>query len=176
MKLYDAPACPYCARVRLALAEKGCLYETVAVNLRDRPAWLFELDAPGRVPVLEDGFILPESVAIMEYLEERFPEPPLLPDDLAGRARVRLAVVRFDELLGRDYYALRGGRPNDVETRIAELPLGLGLLSDFAFLPWVIRLRERLGVTLPAAVEAWLGTLLERPAVAAELELVAGLT
>ena len=85
MKLYDAPACPFCARVRIVLAEKGLEYETVEVDLRDRPAWLYELNPSGKVPVLDDGFALPESAVIMEYLEERHPAPPLLPP-LSGRA------------------------------------------------------------------------------------------
>ena len=57
------------------------------IDLSDRPRWVIELNPPrGRVPVLDDGFVLPESEVIMEYLEERYPEPPLLPADL-GRAR-----------------------------------------------------------------------------------------
>ena len=102
MKLYDAARCPYCARVRLALAEKAAADETVEIDLRDRPAWIYELNPSGKVPVLEDGFVLPESVVIMEYLDERYPEPALLPTAREGRARARLAVLRFDELLGDD--------------------------------------------------------------------------
>ena len=82
LTLVDAPRCPYCARVRIVLAEKGVAYETVVIDLEDRPAWLYELNPVGRVPVLEeDGWALPESAVINEYLEERHPEPPLLPAD-----------------------------------------------------------------------------------------------
>ncbi len=115
MKLYDAAACPYCARVRIVLAEKALDYETVEIDLRDRPAWIYDLNPIGRVPILDDGFVLPESAVIMEYLEERYPEPALLPADLGARARARLAVFRFDELLGDDYYAFRRGEPNALE-------------------------------------------------------------
>src|SRR5207244_6598282 len=52
--LYDAPRCPYCARVRIVLAEKGVEYETVVVDLDDRPAWIYEKNPLGRVPVLEE--------------------------------------------------------------------------------------------------------------------------
>ena len=85
LTLYDAPRCPFCARVRIVLAEKGIPYETITVDLYDRPAWLYEHNPPdGRVPVLDEGgWILPESAVIDEYLEERFPEPPLLPIDPA---------------------------------------------------------------------------------------------
>src|ERR671937_635175 len=91
--LYDADRCPYCARVRIALAEKGVEYDTVVVDLDDRPAWIYEKNPTGRVPVLEDGeFVLPESAVIDEYLDERYPEPPLLPADAAERARDRMDV------------------------------------------------------------------------------------
>ena len=62
MKLYDALRCPYCARVRIALAEKALPYEAVPIDLSNRPEWLYELNPLGKVPVLDDsGFILPES-------------------------------------------------------------------------------------------------------------------
>src|SRR2546421_7760509 len=82
LTLYDADRCPYCARARIALAEKGVEFETFPIDLSDRPAWLYEKNPLGKVPVLEeDAFVLPESVVIMEYLDERYPEPPLLPAD-----------------------------------------------------------------------------------------------
>jgi glutathione S-transferase len=175
VKLYDAARCPFCARVRLALAEKAVAYETVEVDLGNRPPWLFELNPLGKVPVLDDGFPLPESAVVMEYLEERFPEPALLPADLDGRAKARLAVFRFDNLLGDEYYALRRSEPNAVDARLAELPVGESLYVDFAYLPWVMRLREVYGVTLPNRIEDWLEALSARPAVATELEIVRGL-
>jgi len=85
VKLYDAARCPYCARVRIALAEKDLDFETVEIDLRNRPAWIYELNPSGRVPVLDDGFVLPESLLIMEYLDERYPEHALLPEDLVER-------------------------------------------------------------------------------------------
>jgi glutathione S-transferase len=175
MRLIDAPHCPYCARVRIALAEKGVEHETVVVDLDDRPAWLYELDAPGRVPVLDDGFVLPESDVIMAYLEERYPDPPLLPDDPTERARARLLVRRFDDLLGRDYYAFRRGDANELAGRIDALEVGQSRYADIAYVPWVIRARDLLGFTLPAHLVDWLERLAERPSVAAEIELVAGL-
>src|SRR6266545_6952776 len=108
LTLYDAARCPYCARVRILLAEKEILYETVEIDLENRPAWLYEKNPLGKVPVLEeDGLVLPESAVIMEYLEERYPEPALLPADAAERALVRLRIERFDDALGDAYYAFR---------------------------------------------------------------------
>jgi glutathione S-transferase len=175
VRLYDAARCPFCARVRLALAEKGVAYETVEIDLGNRPPLLYELNALGKVPVLDDGFPLPESAVILEYLEERFGEPALLPADPARRAAARLAVFRFDDLLGGDYYAFRRGDDNAVAERLLALPVGESLYVDFTFLPWVARLRELYGVELPDRLEAWLRELAARPAVAAELELVRGL-
>jgi RNA polymerase-associated protein len=173
--LYDAPACPFCARVRIALAEKALDFERVEIDLRDRPAWLYELNASGKVPVLDDGFVLPESAVIMEYLDERYPERPLLPEEPAARAEARLAVFRFDDLLGDDYYAFRRGEANDLAGSLDRLPAGLSLFSDIAFAPWVIRARDRYGAELPARLASWLGELAERPSFAAELEVVSAL-
>ena len=96
--LYDADRCPYCARVRIVLAEKSVPYETVVVDLADRPAWLYEKNPLGKVPVLEeDGLCIPESAVIMELLEERFPEPPLYPvgsGPAGARPARRLALRR----------------------------------------------------------------------------------
>src|SRR5919202_4945570 len=108
--LYTADRCPYAARARIVLAEKGLAYEPVEIDLDDRPAWLFEKNPLGRVPVYEEegGLVLPESRAILEYLDERYPEPPLLPADPAERALARLRIERFDELSG-PYYRVRRG-------------------------------------------------------------------
>jgi glutathione S-transferase len=176
VKLIDAPRCPYCARVRIALAEKGLEYERVEVDLRDRPQWLLELNPPdGRVPVLDDGFTLPESEVIMEYLEECYPQHALLPADLKGRAKARLMVDRFDDMLGRDYYAARRGVENDLAGRLDKLELGKCLYIDIAYAPWVIRARETLGIELPAHLTEWLAWREQRPAFAAEVELVRSL-
>ena len=175
MRLVDAARCPFCARVRLALAEKSVEYETVEIDLGNRPAWLYELNPVGKVPVLDDGFVLPESAVIMEYLDEQYPDPALLPSGREERAEDRLAVFRFDDLLGGDYYALRRGDQNDVPARLEKLPVGKSLFVDYAYLPWVMRIREVFGLTLPDRLEAWLSELAARPAVAAELEIVRGL-
>lgn len=189
--LIDADRCPYCARVRIVLAEKRVPYETVAIDLSNRPAWLYEKNPLGKVPVLEeDGFCLPESAVIMELLEERFPEPPLLPVEAAERALARLAVWRFDAEFGDDYYAARrgedGGRERfevrlaALDGRLAERPYLAGAdygLADIAWFPWLPRAEVYLGSGFGAypAIEDWLGRLADRPAVAAELETVAAL-
>ena len=187
MILYDAPRCPYCARARIVLAEKGVEYETVVVDLDNRPDWIYEKNPLGKVPVLEDGdFVLPESDVIMEYLEERFPEPALLPAGLEERALVRLRIERFDNALGDAYYAFRR-RDEDGEQRLVHclsfLERSLSRMSagytlaDIAYVPWLLRLKHMYGFDLGAypAIEARLEELSERPAVASEVEVVAAL-
>jgi glutathione S-transferase len=189
LTLYDAARCPYCARARIALAEKGIGYETHEIDLSDRPAWIYAKNPSGRVPVLEEdgGLVLPESVVIMEYLEERFPEPALWPPDPAERALGRLWLDRFDARLGHEYYALRRGEPSRLDERLRDLNRALEAqpflsgreygLADIGYLPWILRARENLGVELEPyeALSAWLERLGERPAVAAELELTVAL-
>ena len=188
--LYDADRCPYCARVRIAFAEKGLEYETVVIDLDDRPAWIYEKNPLGRVPVLEeDTFVLSESAVINEYLEDRFPEPALWPADPAERALGRMLVFRFDEL-SRPYYALRREEEAAAErfdAALAELDGLLELqpflagrdfgLADVAYIPWILRARDRMDVELtpfPALAE-WVTRLEQRPAIAAELDVVASL-
>jgi len=189
--LYNAARCPYVARVRIVLAEKGIEVEVVEIDLSDRPAWLYEKNPTGRVPVIEEdgGRPVPESVVIMEFLEERYPEPPLLPPDHADRAAVRCLIFRDDQLTD-PYYAFRRGEEGASE----ELDAALGRLdamlteqpylggaeyglADIAYVPWLLRARDMLGVELddfPALVD-WLGRLEERPAIAAEAGVVAAL-
>ena len=172
--LYDAARCPYCARVRIALAEKGIPYEPVAIDLSNRPAWLYEKNPAGRVPVLEeDTLVLPESLVIMEYLDERYPEPALLPADPAARALERWRVHRFDDEVGRDYYRFRRGDENELDKRLRAFdppPYGFAAI---AYLPWLVRARDLLGVDLPPHVAEWLAEFSERPAVREELDVVA---
>jgi glutathione S-transferase len=188
--LYDADRCPYCARVRIVLAEKGVEYETIEIDLDDRPAWIYEKNPLGRVPVLEeDAFVLPESAVINEYLEERYPEPALWPADAAERALGRLLVFRFDQF-SKPYYALRRGEDGADDRFAAELAkLNAALaarpyltgrefgLADVAYVPWIVRARDRMDVDLRAipALTDWLDRLAERPSIAAELDVVAAL-
>ena len=188
--LYDADRCPYCARVRIALAEKGIEYETVEVDLDDRPAWIYEKNPLGRVPVLEeDTFVLAESAVIDEYLDDRYPDPPLWPADPADRALGRMLVFRFDEL-SRPYYAVRRGEDGArelLDSALATLDAVLQEqqflsgrefgLADIAYVPWILRARDHMEVDLerfPALAE-WVGRLEQRSSIAAELDVVASL-
>ncbi|HET8528964.1 MAG TPA: glutathione S-transferase family protein [Gaiellaceae bacterium] len=188
--LYDADRCPYCARARIALAEKGVEHEVVVIDLSDRPAWIYEKNETGRVPVLEeDAWVLPESSVILEYLEERYPEPPLLPADPAERALARVWIFRHDDFT-RPYYALRRGEDGAAgrfDEQLAKLDAALTAqewltgreygLADIAYVPWVLRARDMLGVSLDGfpALRSWLDRLEQRPAIAREVHVVAQL-
>jgi glutathione S-transferase len=189
--LYNAARCPYVGRVRIVLAEKGIEYETVEIDLSDRPAWYYEKNPTGRVPTIEedDGPPLPESAVIMEFLEERYPEPALLPPDPADRAAVRLLIFRDNELTS-PYYSLRReeeGAREQFGAAVARFDALLGGqlylsgaeygLADIALVPWFLRARDMLGVEFDAfpAVADWLARLEQRPAIAAEAGIVAAL-
>jgi maleylacetoacetate isomerase len=95
MKLYTYYRSSAAYRVRIALNLKRCAYELVPVHLtrgggaQRRPEFL-EVNPQGLVPTLDDGgTILTQSLAIIEYLDARFPEPRLLPPDPVDRARVQ---------------------------------------------------------------------------------------
>lgn len=105
MILYSDPRCPYCHRVRMVLAEKGIAVDVVDVDARDLPHEVLDANPYGTVPTLVDRDLrLYESRIIMEYLDERFPHPPLLPVDPVSRANARLFMYRVD----RDWYSLMG--------------------------------------------------------------------
>jgi glutathione S-transferase len=93
MRLHWHPFSIFPRRVRVALHEKQLAYDEVIVDLpggAHRTAGFQRLNPFGQVPVLEDeGLVLYESLAILEYLEERHPSPPLLPKDVASRAVAR---------------------------------------------------------------------------------------
>jgi maleylacetoacetate isomerase len=99
MKLYGFFRSSASYRARIALSVKGLTYEAVPVDLRApasvqrSPAFL-ELNPEGLVPVLSDGpTTVTQSLAIIEYLEETYPEPPLLPRSVAERAQVRALTL-----------------------------------------------------------------------------------
>lgn len=93
MKLYGYFRSSASYRVRIALALKGLAWDLQPVHLRrdeQRAPEFLERNPQGLVPALEhDGAVLTQSLAIIEYLEERFPQPALLPQSPADRAWVR---------------------------------------------------------------------------------------
>jgi glutathione S-transferase len=111
LTFYYGAGSPYAWRVFLALEHKQVPYErtTVSFSARDTHKPAFRAMNPrGKVPVIDDdGFVLYESAAIIEYLDERFPDAPrLFPADVRDRAIVRRLVREADTYAGRDVSAL----------------------------------------------------------------------
>ena len=102
MKLYTFFRSSAAYRVRIAMNLKGLSYDAAFVSLpknEQRQAGYMRINPQGRVPTLDlDGAVLIQSPAILEYLEEAHPEPPLLPRDPVARAKVRAvaAVIGCD--------------------------------------------------------------------------------
>jgi glutathione S-transferase len=103
-KLYHLPLCPYSRKVRVALREKGLTAELVEIApWGERGDELFALNPAAEVPVLAGGgTVVADSVAIVEYLEEAYPEPSLYGRDLAQRTETRRLVAWFDSKFARE--------------------------------------------------------------------------
>jgi glutathione S-transferase len=101
LKLYHNDMSSCAQKVRLCLAEKGLEWESRHLNLRageHQQAWYVKLNPRAVVPTLIDGdIVVPESNVINEYLDERFPDPPLKPATPFGRAKMRLWTKQLDE-------------------------------------------------------------------------------
>lgn len=101
MTLYSSPTCFHSHRTRLVLAEKNINMDIVSVQGADLPEDLLDLNPYHSVPTLVDrDLVLYDSRVIIEYLDERFPHPPLMPVDPVTRAQFRLALYRIE----RDWY------------------------------------------------------------------------
>jgi len=97
-RLYHVPLSPFCRKVRLCLAEKRIECELVEERYWERDADFLRRNPGGKVPVLRmDGQTLAESAAICEYIEERHPDPPLMPKGAEARHEVRRLVGWFDD-------------------------------------------------------------------------------
>ena len=100
MVLYSGTTCPYSHRSRFVLFEKGMDFEIRDVDLFSKPEEIMAMNPYGQVPILvERDLILYESNIINEYIDERFPHPPLMPGDPVDRARVRLFLLNFEKEL-----------------------------------------------------------------------------
>ena len=103
MTLYAHPLDIYCHRVRITLAEKAMSVDTVNIDPASPPDGLLQLNPYGTVPTLTDReLVLYHHGIIEEYLDERFPHPPLMPVYPVARAKSRLMIYRIEH----DWYDL----------------------------------------------------------------------
>jgi RNA polymerase-associated protein len=129
--LYSTADDIQCHRTRLVLAAKGVSYERVIVDPSKPPEDLLDLNPYGSTPTLVDrDLTLYGTSVVCEYLDERYPHPPLMPIDPLSRARLRLASLRIELDWLPEVHTIRaGGRPADGarkrlrEHLLASLPL-----------------------------------------------------
>ncbi len=171
MRLYDLPCSPWSQQVRIVLAEKGLAHERhIVLPGQELEGWYQELNPLARTPTLVDReLILREASVIAEYLEEAYPDHPLMPDAPGDRAVVRMVVSFVEQYLGPPMedlqMALDLGATDDLEDLRADCDLALELLgeilgageafavgdrytlADVALAPFLLALPETLGLT-----------------------------
>jgi glutathione S-transferase len=199
MTLYDAVPSSNSDRTKIALHEKGLAYDRVTLVLakkeQKRPEFL-KLNPYGKVPVLDDaGKILFESCIINEYLDEKYPNPPLMPKDPYLRARGRVLVDYGLNHIHEPYWGLRGEMLKKesersgaiveekrqalrhllqyLEEALSDKPYFLGdmSLTDIDLLPRFVRMESYGAIPTPSLprLTAWLHRMKERPSVRAIL-------
>ncbi|MCG7991245.1 MAG: glutathione S-transferase N-terminal domain-containing protein [Candidatus Thiodiazotropha lotti] len=169
MTLYSDPTDPYCHRVRMMLAEKNITYEVEDIDPLNVPEEVMELNPYGTLPTLVDRDLkLYESRIIMEYLDERFPHPPLLPVDPVSRSTSRLLMYRVESDWYRQLDIILSGKKEAAKARkelreslISTAPV-FGAkpffmsdefsLVDCAIAPLLWRLPE-MGIEIPASAK-----------------------
>ncbi|MGD2083947.1 MAG: glutathione S-transferase N-terminal domain-containing protein [Chromatiales bacterium] len=170
MTLFSNPRSAYSHRVRMVLAEKNITVDIVDADPHELPEDVMDLNPYGTLPMLVDReLVLYESRIIMEYLDERFPHPPLLPVDPVSRASARLYLFRVDHDWYRLMNVIAGGGKDAANARkllreslLRSAPVfsakpffmsdEFGLV-DCSIVPLLWRLPS-LGVELPAQAKA----------------------
>lgn len=195
IQLYSAKACPYAHRTRLVFLEKNIPFELIEIDLQNKPEWFSQISRYGKVPAIKHGDAeIYESAIINEYLNEVFPEPPLLPSDPGQRAIARIwidyANTRFTSafgklLRGKDEAEQQQGRQDLIEALLYIESEAFGQLSgegtywlgeqltlvDLTFYPWFERfptLESLRQFTLPTEatrLQQWWTALRDRPSV-----------
>ncbi|RCJ36813.1 glutathione S-transferase [Nostoc punctiforme NIES-2108] len=160
IQLYFAKASTFSQRTRVVLLEKGIDFTPIEIDLQNKPDGYTQISRYGKVPAIKHGDVeIYESGIINEYLDEVFPEPPLLPRDPAAKAIARIwidyantrLVPAFNKFLrGKDSTEQEQGRKEFTEALLYIEQEGLGKgdyllgdqfsLVDISFYPWFERL------------------------------------
>ena len=188
LKLYNSDICPFAHRARLVVTAKGIEHERIAIDLREMPQWYRELSPNQSVPFLQhDEKGVPESLIIMQYLDEAFGGLKLTPEDPFLRAKMRLAFdVIGSKLVSAISPAFKNPEfqlPKDEElwapleaSLDADGPFWLGAqltLADLAAYPWferwaILEKRTNRKLNLPPKLKRWLQAVSTQPAVLKE--------
>jgi RNA polymerase-associated protein len=122
MTLYSGSLDIYSHRVRIVLAEKGVAVDVINTDSNEKLEDLLELNPYGNSPTLVDReLVLYDANIIMEYLDERFPHPPLMPVYPVARAKTRLMIYRVDREWGELVRQIESGKPDQVQAASKEL-------------------------------------------------------
>lgn len=164
LQLYFTKGSTFSQRTRVVLLEKGIDFTPTEIDLQNKPDWFTQISRYGKVPAIKHGDIdIYESAIINEYLDEVFPEPPLLPQNPEAKAIARIwidyantrFVPAFNKFLrGKDSTEQEQGRTKLLEALLYIESEGLGKLSgngsywlgdtfslvDISFYPWFERL------------------------------------
>ncbi len=181
IKLYSDAHCPNSHRTRIVLAEKELPVETTELEADNLPADFLQINPYGKLPtVIDRDIVFFESAVVNEYLDERYPHPPLKPGSPAERAQMRLAVLQLE----RELYPLYGDSQNSrkkkdavakikvyldsLDTYLARQQFFIGeqyTLADITLAPILWRLPS-IGIdTAPwNNLEGYMDRLFERPA------------
>ncbi len=117
MTCFSSPVDPQCHRSRIVLAEKDITVEIYDVDMDDLPEDLLNLNPYATVPTMVDrDLVLYDARVLIEYLDERFPHPPLMPVDPVSRAKSRLGLFRIES----DWYSLLPDIEHGSETKKAQ--------------------------------------------------------
>jgi RNA polymerase-associated protein len=122
MTLYSGALDIYSHRVRIVLAEKGVAVDVINTDTNEKLEDLLELNPYGNAPTLVDReLVLYDANIIMEYLDERFPHPPLMPVYPVARAKTRLMIYRIDKEWGTLVRQIEMGKGEEVQIACKEL-------------------------------------------------------
>lgn len=197
IQLYFAKASTFSQRTRVVLLEKGIDFSSTEIDLQNKPDSYTQISRYGKVPAIKHGDIeIYESAIINEYLNEVFPEPPLLPPNPGAKAIARIwidyantrFVPAFNKFLrGKDAQEQGQGQREFLESLLYIEQEGLGKLSgngpywlgdqlslvDISFYPWFERLpllEHFRNFTLPTEtprLQKWWNTVRDRESIRA---------
>ena len=131
ISLYSDPSCPFCHRTRLAISEKNIVVDIKNSTEQHWPEEVAIANPYGRSPALMDrDLILFDANIIINYLDERFMHPPLMPTDPASRAKSRMMLHRIDQDWFSLWDALTGTNKRKVNTARKTIQEDLTVMSS----------------------------------------------